>query len=425
MGDERSGHISGRQLPAARSRKIVVKNYNAGFFANFNLVLSALEWAEKCSLPCQVDWSRNWRSSDFAYGLPGVNVWCQLFDGLDLRDDGAEAESFDLEGGLSGHREMYEQTRRTVLNSIYRRHIRPHRRLFERVEHFQRRASWGGDVLGLHVRHPHHADEQYGEGMPKLDRYWEIVEDNPSSQVFVATDIQDVATQLKADFGSRIICQEDVARARIDGLPVHRNNSCPRLSLAEDVFTDCLLLTRCCRLFGVYSNVTWAACYIAPSLRMVRIAGDGLTAPPASSTKGTVWRVPLVTGLVNCTREGAWRDGDTGCWVLSAKTVLSIQSGDLALVFEERPDGRGRCLALASVAKPVDAGEGRLRWLLEDSTELNLTFEELAEGLASFDRGFELDPLKDRIAPMAEQLIDVVTDRHGSVRLWLARSQTL
>jgi hypothetical protein len=260
---------------------LVVENTGAGFFSNFNAVITLLDKGldRKGLKAIEVDWRQHPGDTQFPYGRPeDGNLWLQYFEPLPfdafpetrLRNRG----SFDNRIGGSAAYAMYKlfPAWRSRYHAIYQRSIHILPRVTDRVAAIE--ARWGRERfrLGVHYRNPLHAEE-CPFPMPSPDTFVErarrLLPQGRPHVVFLATDIEPAIAAFRAAFGESLVVQPNVARADGSGDQIHHSNPSPSRDIGDQVLVDCLLLSRCDALLHVVSNIATAAGYINPNLTMV------------------------------------------------------------------------------------------------------------------------------------------------------------
>ena len=293
-------------MPASAERTLVIRNWNGGFFSNFNGVLNNLRWrlGRRGVHAAIVDWHADPALTDFAYGRPeDGNLWLHFFEPLPFERFPAahcEARSFArLDITFPHTYAAYKLNRRwrQDYHALYRRYIRIRPTFLDRVEKIYQADMAGHYCLGVHYRHPVHNPECL-HSIPSPETFIARLRgllpvDRPYA-VFLATDAESAVAAFQQAFGSRLVVQPCVRRA---GLQTENHPQDPdtraSLILGEQVLLDCLLLARCDALFHVSSNIATAAGYINPSLKMVYCE------TPTQAAWGYAWSLCLArTGIV-------------------------------------------------------------------------------------------------------------------------------
>jgi hypothetical protein len=271
------------------ARKILVVQYDNGFFANFLQVLDALAHAPRgCKV--FVDWTLTGNEKHFRYGAPGTNIWDAIFEPLSSREefDAAPGDAFVFKTRLNpllasfGRALLCRRNRafrsvRRRYNKIYERHIKirnPY--VLSEVAACSPRMREHG-CIGIHKRLgvPDVAVFQQMYRMPSNDDALQAVQrvlsriGDRHPLVFLATDDLECAALFRASFGSRLLCRDGVQRVRAaGGVEVHTQEwGSLGVKDACDVLIDGLLLSQCDTTLQLASNVTLSAAIINPNTK--------------------------------------------------------------------------------------------------------------------------------------------------------------
>ncbi len=135
---------------------------DAGFFANFNNVISVLSTSlgKDGARAAKVDWTVRPNMTDFTYGDVGTNVWARFFE--PLRFDDLPAAETDAPifpdysiSNIYAYR-LYKRDRlwRRRLHEVFDRFVRPLPHVKARVDSIAKSSFGGAKVIGVHARHP-------------------------------------------------------------------------------------------------------------------------------------------------------------------------------------------------------------------------------------------------------------------------------
>ncbi len=267
----------------AETRTLVIRNWNAGLFSNFNGVLNNLHFrlGQDGIEAAIVDWAIDPKLAHFSYGAPeDGNIWLHLFEPLafdEFPESQIETMSFADLGMTGGNAYgMYKRNRnwRGIYHSLYRKFIRVRPEILTRVETICGAATSSRCCVGVHYRHPAHSIE-VPDLLPSVEAYIRnvrpILPRNQPWTVVLATDVEPAVGAFQQAFGSdRVIVQPGVTRAAAEASEqVHIKSVVPQLALAEQVLIDCLMLARCGALVHATSNLATAVGLINPNLKMV------------------------------------------------------------------------------------------------------------------------------------------------------------
>jgi hypothetical protein len=267
--------------PELKSRTLVIRSWNGGFFSNFNGVLNNLHYrfGREGIEAAVVDWRIDAEQKHFAYGAPDDgNIWLRFFEPLPFESfppDEIEVRTY-ADFGMTGRNAygMYKLDRswRRDYHSLYRRFIRVKPAILDRVDALDRARMSGRYCVGVHYRNPAHAGE-CPDPIPAAEAFITrcrrlLPKDRPWS-VILATDVEPAVAPFQRAFGDALVLQSGVMRApTLASGQLHHGHQAPSTLLGEQVLIDCLLLARCDVLLHVTSNLATAVGYINPQLRM-------------------------------------------------------------------------------------------------------------------------------------------------------------
>jgi hypothetical protein len=261
---------------------MVIRNWNGGFFSNFNGVLNNLHHrlGHGGIEAAVVEWHADAEQKHFPYGEPkDGNLWLRFFEPLPFKSfpqDKIEVPTYADVGmtWLNAYR-MYKLDRhwRRDYHSLYRRFIRIKPAILERVDALYRAKMSDRYCVGVHYRNPAHSCEcpdPIPSAQASIARCGRLLPKNRQWAVILATDVELAVALFQTTFGDALVLQSGVMRAStlaVDQL--HHEPQAPAISLGEQALFDCLLLARCDVLFHVTSNLATAVGYINPKLRMI------------------------------------------------------------------------------------------------------------------------------------------------------------
>jgi hypothetical protein len=283
----------------APARTLSIRSINAGFAANFNLVLCNLDrWLGKDGVrAAEVLWRVSPDARQFAYGARDhPNPWLHYFEPLPFADPPTprlEVKTYPRTGAhqIVG-KDAYAVYKidpfwRRRYSGLYSRFVRPRPFLVARADAIFEAGLAGVFRLGVHYRNPRHGHECLDPIPPPeafIARARRILAGAGPARVFLASDYQPAVDAFEAAFGSMLVVQPAVQRATAeDHDQVHHVRPEPSFALGEQVLVDCLLLARCEALLHVTSNVATAAAIINPRLKLIYCE------TPAQAARGYVW----------------------------------------------------------------------------------------------------------------------------------------
>lgn len=259
--------------------KILFKEFNAGFFANFNKIITHIwimqkRYSDTTSFCYYVDFGE---SGCFLYG--GNNMWSELFTTLipDINNtyDMVITDWFHNEELLfiaeRTHTLLIDPTNKTwryELNNVYNNYI-------SHTPELQKEINIVDDLfnkyfmIGVHIRSSAHYVEQHNKTMPSIEMYITNIKNYISTldsmceyRIFLATDTIEAVDIFKNEFSDKLI-----------SLDQDRYNNGEQewvipstINKAKDVYKDAVFLSKTKVLFHVISNVSFAALYMNPEL---------------------------------------------------------------------------------------------------------------------------------------------------------------
>lgn len=250
--------------------------YNPGFFSVFNTVLGALNYfdtAESCR-GLEVDFEGQGLYYDPAHGN---NWWNYYFEPIKLtKNDTAAPRRFlyyeKINLSLSAEFNMSRERGYELIQKYIQ--LKPSLR--HKLEHFVETNFKGAIVIGVHYR----GTDKKSEAPPVA--YTTVKElitaeiaSEPHAKIFVATDEQPFLRYMHKKFPGRVIAL-DAVRSE-DGKPVHTTNinngytasNCYKKG--EDAVLDCILLSRCSKLYKMASNLSDTSLKFNPSIPTIHL----------------------------------------------------------------------------------------------------------------------------------------------------------
>ena len=254
-----------------RERTLVIHNWKAGFFSNFNGVLNNLHHrlGRDGIVAARVDWRADPSNDHFVYGRQqDDNLWLRFFEPLAFDHFPTETlhvqmyAEFAITGINAYTAYKHDRHWRNLYHALFTRHVRVRQPILDRVDAIHRAAMAGRHCVGVHYRSPRH--QECPDPIPPVQafvaRVRRLLRGREPCAVVLATDVAPAIDAFRAAFGEALIVQPNVART------LHPT---PDAALGEQVLTDCLLLSRCDVMLHVTSNVATAAGYMNPRMKMV------------------------------------------------------------------------------------------------------------------------------------------------------------
>ena len=165
---------------------------------------------------------------------------------------------------------------RQKVNEKYKKYIKPKQHINNKINNFYEKYMINQNCIGVHVRNKNHNIEQPKNIMPSYKDYFKAIKDNcdyKNSLIFLATDNNVALNAFRNEFKNNLIYQDDIDRTEIEDFrQLHRYRS-PSKKLGEDVLSDCILLSKCNKLFHIISNVAIAAMYMNPKMKNYLLIG--------------------------------------------------------------------------------------------------------------------------------------------------------
>ncbi len=246
---------------------------NPGFFSIFFSVVGALDFYEKGIDNCDgliVDFGKQGLYYDVKYG---PNWWEYYFEPINLGVDNPPREIFpknkhsffSVTAGYQMSRERgYELIQKYIK-------LKPH--LQKKIDEFVKEHFEGHHVIGVHYRGTDKSTESplvpY-KVMIKLMKN-ECAQD-PNLKIFVATDEEKFLKEMYKNFPGKIIAAS-VLRSQ-GGYPVHytSHNGAYNYKKGEDAVMDCILLSKCSKLYKTSSNLSSASARFNPFMDVILLS---------------------------------------------------------------------------------------------------------------------------------------------------------
>lgn len=266
----------------------------AGFFAEFNKVLTSLIYYEQDGIKSMhVDWSNQF----FPFkDSPSENGWDLYFEPIQLPDPINEHEPVNKVGHAQAH-ELHDQKClapwlryddyapfRTFAHEKIMKHIHIKQHIVDAVDLFYEQNMKDRVCIGVQVRYAKaHAHEAPG-GHPSLDAYCKeidaLLETHHDAIIYLASDSNAVINHFKKRYANKLIYL-DTHRAQHSEDPglMYENPHYWTTHVAEwhkakpgykgglGVLMDCLLLSRCDYFIHTTSNVATYVCFFNPAIK--------------------------------------------------------------------------------------------------------------------------------------------------------------
>lgn len=241
-------------------------NYRVGFFSAFFVVLGALDFYEKNPDECSgliVDFEDQGLYYDPHHGK---NYWQYYFEPIILGalDNTVSKKRFPLSTQSSFaifalYEMSYERGNELIQKYIK---IKPHiqRKINQFVnEHFKENY-----VIGVHYRGTDKIIEAPHVSYEVVVKYIkEEIKKNNNAKIFVATDEENFLRFMHSNFPGKIIAIDTLRST--NGQPIHFSFT-HAYKNGEDALIDCVLLSKCSKLYRTSSNLSAASMRFNPAL---------------------------------------------------------------------------------------------------------------------------------------------------------------
>lgn len=244
--------------------------YNPGLFSVFNTVLGALDYYETTP-SCEglaVDFGNQGLFYDDTHG---TNWWEYYFEPIQLKkvDGVITEEKFPtykkITLSLAAEFKMSRERGSELIKKYVR--LKPH--VQKRLDTFMEK-HFKDNVIGVHYRGTDKKSEastlSYEEVASSLEKE---IDSDEHTKIFVATDDENFITYMQTRFPGKIICL-DAIRSH-DDKPIHYPRSNDMYKKGEDAVIDCLLLSRCSKLYKMASNLSDTSCKFNPLLSVTNL----------------------------------------------------------------------------------------------------------------------------------------------------------
>ena len=254
----------------------VIRPLKAGLFAEFNLVLGALNNYEKLlkyQLPCaglRIDFGREGLYYDPRIG---DNFWQYYFEPIEFgnQHQGTLQEINDLEKTILAVHMRYELAAERSYELI-QKYIRVKPRIQQKVNTFCKDNFMDRYILGIHYRGTDKSLEAPRVSYEAVHRaiIEHITHVKPENfKIFVASD-EAAFIEFIEDKFPNIILKYDLERSQSQA-PLHQGHQNP-FEIGEGALIDCLLLSRSNFLIRTSSNLSYAASQFNPQIPVIELS---------------------------------------------------------------------------------------------------------------------------------------------------------
>ena len=240
--------------------------HRGGFFAQFLLILGALDFLENghCSKVVQVG------GKDSLLFDKNLNScwWKNYFEEAEW-GGGEDKAVFSVEELMYNYKKMSRSYANFRIQKYI--HIKPH--IIEKIESFYQIRMEGLNFIGVHYRgtdkNRYFPRCPYKEMFAYMDAH---KKKQPSSKFFIATDEEAFLAKAIHRYGEDVVYCDHFRSTTGEGvhrLGVREN----RYLVGEEALIDCLLLAKCPILLRTVSNLSTAASFFNPTSKVVMVEG--------------------------------------------------------------------------------------------------------------------------------------------------------
>lgn len=252
----------------ADSIKLTAPLYDPGFFSVFNTVLGALDFYEKSSKwsGLAVDFENKGLYYDEKHG---PNWWEYYFEPICLgaQDHRDHLLAYDkILFSLSAQFEMSNQRGYELIQRYI--HLKLH--IQKKLDNFIKKNFKNHLVIGIHYRGTDKSSEaptvsyETVADCLKIDEMYQR-----NAKIFVATDEEQFLTFMQETFPGKIISLEAIRSN--DKQPIHLSFSENGYQKGEEALLDCLLLSRCNKIYKMASNLSDTSLKFNPNIEIVHL----------------------------------------------------------------------------------------------------------------------------------------------------------
>lgn len=241
-----------------------------GFFSVFNAVLGALEFYEN-SLNDN-GFIVDFQKAGFFYDAKhGTNWWEYYFEPINigtLDNDIIEFKEYKkIIFSFFAQLKMERKKGHQLITKYIK--VKPH--IQKKVDAFIQEHFDGAPIIGIHYRG---TDKSLEAPLVKFETVGVFIsnelEQNKIAKIFVATDDENFLTYMYKTFPGKIIALNAI-RSK-NGNPIHTDTNQDPYQKGEDALLDCLLLSKCSKLYKTASNLSDASIKFNPTIPVVNIS---------------------------------------------------------------------------------------------------------------------------------------------------------
>lgn len=250
------------------SYKLTHPLYNPGFFSVFNTVLGALEFYEN-SPSCHglvVDFEEKGLFYDEEHG---ANWWEYYFEPVRLGvQDLKQMEKFPTYKKIIFSLTAQFQMSRLRGYALIQKYIKLKPDLQRKIDSFACEHFKDYTIIGVHYRG---TDKKSEAPIVSYDEIYNAVKNEAKEGVrfFIATDDANFLEYMQDKFPD-IIVAADAIRSK-DNKPIHYPHADNSYKKGEDAIIDCILLSKCSKLYKMASNLSDTSMKFNPSMPVIHI----------------------------------------------------------------------------------------------------------------------------------------------------------
>lgn len=241
-----------------------------GFFSVFNTVLGALDYYEnqRDSKGFLVDFEK----LGFFYDSKlGENWWSYYFEPIQLGNLDDEIIEFKEYKKITFSFFAQLKMSRERSNELITKYIKLKPHIQNKLDTLVKNNFEGNHVIGIHYRGTDKVAEARLVTFEAIGSHLvQEVEKNRNLKIFVATDDENFLLYMYKTFPGKIIAL-NALRSK-DGTAIHTNLTENPYQKGEEALLDCLLLSKCSKLFKTASNLSDVSIKFNPTIPVINIS---------------------------------------------------------------------------------------------------------------------------------------------------------
>lgn len=255
--------------------KYVLKDRPAGFFSLFNSVLGALDNYEASRE--FVGFEVNFGNRGYYYDkIRGENWWQYYFEPIKISkgnfDNMAVQELPQNQSCRFSIFAQFDMSRKRA-NELINKYIRTKPHVQKRIDLFVENNFKNYTVIGVHYRG---TDKVSEAPVVPYERVYNTIKKDvvniKNTKIFIATDDEYFLNFMKIKFGEQVICLD--ATRSLNGAALHTSQQYDKYNLGEDAIVDCVLLSKCNKLYKTASNLSDTSVKFNPDMPFVNLSNN-------------------------------------------------------------------------------------------------------------------------------------------------------